>query len=82
MYPNPTGSHESLIWNCRGLGTSHVVHELTKLVNHFRPHMFFLSETNKTSTEMERIRIRLDFDSCLVVHCVGRHGGLTLLCYA
>ncbi|XVF40999.1 hypothetical protein PTKIN_Ptkin01aG0245300 [Pterospermum kingtungense] len=36
-------------------------------------------KTRRRSNEMERIRVRLRFDSCMVVEPVGRGGGLALL---
>ena len=68
-----------LSWNCRGLGSPRTVHELSRLVRKYKPQILFISETKRNKLEMEGIKIKLQFDCCFVVDCVGRGGGLALL---
>ncbi|GLT27461.1 hypothetical protein SLA2020_024580 [Shorea laevis] len=66
-------------WNCRGLGKVSAISELKKLCFQHKPSILFLSETKRTATKMNLIRIDLGFEHCFAVGCVGRGGGLALL---
>ena len=68
-----------LTWNCRGLGSSRTVHELTKLIRIFKPQILFLIETKRKNAEMDWLRVKWDYDNCMVVDSVGRAGGLAML---
>ena len=65
-------------WNCRGLGSSRTVHELTKLLRKYKPQILFLIETKRKRAELEGLRNKWSFDYCLSVDCIGRAGGLAL----
>ncbi|KAM7266465.1 hypothetical protein ACFE04_004362 [Oxalis oulophora] len=69
----------ALFWNCRGLGRPSTVQNLVQLVHKERPMLMFLSETKKTSREMEVIRCRVGMSNCMAVSSSGRSGGLALL---
>ena len=73
------GSHESISWNCRGLGNPRSVRALQDLVRRYNPKVVFLMETKAKNRRMERIRNRLGFANGLCVPCVGRSGGLALI---
>ena len=72
-----------LSWNCRGLGSPPAVRALLRLIRLENPICVFLMETRLKSFEMEVIKQRCGFNSCLVVDCRGagkeRAGGLALL---
>ncbi|GLT96020.1 hypothetical protein SLE2022_136690 [Rubroshorea leprosula] len=68
-----------LAWNCRGLGEVSAILELKKLCFQHKPSIIFLSETKRTATEMNLIRLDLRFEHCFAIDCVGRGGGLALL---
>ncbi|KAK2377607.1 hypothetical protein QL285_078261 [Trifolium repens] len=68
-----------LSWNCRGLGTPSAIPNLRRLALKHRPDLLFLSETLSKSSQMERIRVLLKFDSCLSIDVEGRSGGLAIL---
>ncbi|XVE72066.1 hypothetical protein DITRI_Ditri11bG0008900 [Diplodiscus trichospermus] len=68
-----------LSWNCRGLGTSHAVREVTMMVKAECPRIIFLMETKRKANEMEKSRVQWGIDACLTVDCIGRAGGLALL---
>lgn len=65
-----------LSWNCRGLGNPAIVPVLSELVKARRPDIVFLSETLAVNSRIEDIRVRLNFQSCFTVNCVGRSGGI------
>jgi exonuclease III len=72
-----------LSWNCRGLGNPRAVRALLRLIKLENPQLVFLMETRLKSEEMENIRLRCSFNSCLAVSCKGfgkeRAGGLACL---
>ncbi|MCI02340.1 hypothetical protein A2U01_0023372, partial [Trifolium medium] len=74
---------KTLSWNCRGLGSPRAVQALLRLTRLENPQLVFLMETRLKVDEMERIRSRCGFSSCLSVACSGsgrdRAGGLSLL---
>ncbi|XVF40027.1 hypothetical protein PTKIN_Ptkin01aG0079500 [Pterospermum kingtungense] len=61
------------------LGAPRAVQEMTRLVRIKRPSLLFLMETKRNNREMEWLRVRWGFDSCLTVESVGRAGGVALL---
>ena len=69
-----------LSWNCQGLRNPRAVRDLCYLVRTKKPIMVFLMETKSRKNKMERIRSKLGFPNMLVVDCVGKGGGLVLLC--
>ena len=68
-----------LTWNCRGLGSPRTVHKLIKLIRIFKPQILFLIETKRKNAEMDWLRVKCDYDNCMVVDSVGRVGGLAML---
>lgn len=72
-----------LSWNCRGLGNPPAVRALLRLIRLENPICVFLMETRLKSFEMEGIKQKCGFNSCLAVDCRGtgkeRAGGLALL---
>jgi hypothetical protein len=68
-----------LCWNCRGLGNPRTVRDLCRLVKEKKPKLVFLIETKLRTDKLERIRIRIGFNSVFGVDSVGRSGGLALL---
>lgn len=68
-----------LSWNCQGLGTPLTVRELRALMAQFRPSLVFLMETKNKSEFVQRVKRRLQFQSCLVVDPVGTAGGLAIM---
>jgi exonuclease III len=68
-----------LCWNCRGLGNPRTVRDLCRLVKEKKPNLVFLIETKLRTDKLERIRIRIGFNSVFGVDSVGRSGGLALL---
>lgn len=65
-----------LSWNCRGLGNPATVPTLCELVKARKPDMVFLFETLAVASRVEEIRVKLNFQSCFNVSCVGRSGGV------
>ena len=68
-----------LSWNCRVLGNPQIVQRLCWLVKQKRSSMIFLMETKLRKKKMESIRLQVGFPNMLVMDCVGRNGGLSLL---
>ena len=58
-------------WNCKGLGASRAIHEVTKLVRKFNPQILFLIETKRKNNEMDWLRSRWNYDNCFTVDCMG-----------
>lgn len=65
-------------WNCRGLGKSRTVRELTNLARSCRPKVIGLLETKIDKGRLDRTRINLGFKHGLVVDRVGIAWGLAL----
>jgi len=61
-----------LSWNCWGLGNPWTVRTFKLLVRDKKPNLVFLMETKLLQPKMEVIRVKLGFDSVLVVDCKGR----------
>lgn len=68
-----------LSWNCQGLGNPYTVLSLHHLVKSKSLGVLFLMETKLDKKKMEGIRVKLGFQSVVVVPNRGRSGGLTLL---
>jgi exonuclease III len=68
-----------LSWNCQGLGNLRIVRDLHQMVRDKRPHLVFLMETKMTQRKAEVVRIKLGFDNCFTVDCIGKSGGLMML---
>jgi exonuclease III len=68
-----------LSWNCRGLSTPSAIPNLRNIAQGYQPDILFLSETLSKSQTMERIRVSLNFNSCLSVDVEGRSGGLSVM---
>ncbi|KAL8534133.1 hypothetical protein ACS0TY_010225 [Phlomoides rotata] len=65
-----------LSWNCRGIGHPATVPALCELVRARRPDIVFLFETIVVAARLEVVRIKLKFDYCFAVDCIGYSGGL------
>ncbi|KAL8496770.1 hypothetical protein ACS0TY_020445 [Phlomoides rotata] len=68
-----------LSWNYRGLGQPAIVQALCEHVKARRLDAIFLFETLALCSRLEEIRVKLSFDACLVVDCIGHSGGLAVL---
>ena len=68
----------ALVWNCRGVGNSRIVRDLSTLVRAYNPKLVFLSETRQSEDQMRSLRWRLGLKGCLARRCVGRSGGIAL----
>jgi exonuclease III len=68
-----------LSWNCRGLSTPSAIPNLCNIAQGHQPDILFLSETLSKNQAMERIRVRLKYNSCLSVDVEGRSGGLSVM---
>lgn len=69
----------ALSWNCRGLGNAATVPTISELVRARKPDIVFLFETLSYGVRLESIRIKLKFDFCFSINCIGRSGGLAVL---
>ncbi|KAM6574657.1 hypothetical protein CsatA_022984 [Cannabis sativa] len=67
-----------LSWNCRGLGNSTTVRQLTALVRQHNPEVVILSEVRLPSTKFSRVCTRMKFEGSHYVPPIGRAGGLGL----
>lgn len=65
-------------WNCQRLRNRREVQVLTYLVRKKGPTIFFLMETKLTVSEMQSVKMDMEFPSMLVVPCVRYSGGLAL----
>lgn len=68
-----------LSWNCRGLGQPLAIPTLCELVRVHRPRVIFLFETLAHKNRVEEVRLRLDFQGCFAIDCMGRSGGICAL---
>lgn len=50
-----------------GLWDPRKVREVTKLARRFNPNMLFLIETRKSTSEVELLRVKCNYDCCLAV---------------
>lgn len=76
---SPAGHNDYYRVELLGLGNRQVVEVLAELVRSKAPIIWFLMETTLNVREMEQIKVKLDFQSMLVVSSKGRRGGLALL---
>jgi hypothetical protein len=75
---SPSGAMSCPSFNCRGLGQSPTIQELTCLVCKFCPKVVFISETRQQSNRVQNLRLRLGFNNASVVDSQGKGGGLLL----
>ena len=68
-----------LAWKCRGLGNRRAIDELGDIVQAKDPGIVFLSKTWSTKEQMERIKVKLNFDGLFTVPNEARGGGLALM---
>jgi exonuclease III len=68
-----------LSWNCRGLSTPSAIPNLRNIAQDHKPDILFLSETLSKAQTMEKIRVKLNFNSCLSIDVEGRSGGLSVM---
>ncbi|KAL8531098.1 hypothetical protein ACS0TY_007925 [Phlomoides rotata] len=68
-----------LSWNCRGLGHPATIPFICELVRARRPVIIFLFETLSPSYRLEELHVKLGFDSCFNVDCIGHIGGISIL---
>jgi hypothetical protein len=67
-------------WNCRGLGQSSTVQELTTLVRAKNPSLVFLMETRRSAQRaIMNLKWRLSLRHSVGIDSVGHSGGLVLL---
>lgn len=69
-----------LSWNCRSLGKARTVRVLNDLIKDRNPDVVFLIETISQANKIEELRIKLGYSQCFAVDCVGRSGGLAMMC--
>ncbi|CAM8943394.1 unnamed protein product [Rhodiola kirilowii] len=69
---------KTLVWNCRGIGSSSAVRALKEIISSSCPLVVGLIETKCGSRRCEIVRVKLGFDCCFVVPARGRSGGLAL----
>ena len=65
-------------WNCRGLGQSRAVHELTKLVNKHSPTILFLMETRVKDHKLKTLCLKLHLENVFIESRVNTGGKLAL----
>lgn len=65
--------------NCQGMGSTWKIQFLKDLIRQERPDIIFLCETISNKVQMERIRLKIQFQGMIVVEPQGRSGGLALL---
>ncbi|XP_060960728.1 uncharacterized protein LOC133031275 [Cannabis sativa] len=65
-------------WNCRGLGNPRALQFLVDICVSKKPKFLFLCETLCKKDIVERVKIKLGFESCFSVEAQGRKGGLAL----
>ncbi|XP_071918974.1 uncharacterized protein [Coffea arabica] len=69
----------AVVWNCRGSGSPLTVSQLEEVVRLHSPELVFLAETKNKKFVMNKIRMRLRYDSLFVVDPIGRAGGLAVI---
>ena len=72
------GDFNEIILNCRGLGNQWPVQELHTFVRFEAPQVLFLMETRLSDKDLEWLRCRLGFVSCLGVDRIRTGGRLAL----
>ena len=65
-------------WNCRGLGQSRAVHELTELVNKHLPTILFLMETRVKDHKPKTLCSKLHLENVFIEPRVNTGGRLAL----
>ena len=65
-------------WNCRGLGKSRAVLELTEMVKKYSPNMVFLMETRSKERYLKNLYHKLDMENLFIVPRHNTRGGLAL----
>jgi hypothetical protein len=65
-------------WNCRGLGQSRTVQELTSLTRAKSPSMVFLMETRRSARHAMNLKWRLRLRNSIGVDSIGQGGCLVL----
>lgn len=76
---NLVGAHgEPHQGNCRGVGNSRTICDLTALVQYCNLKLVFLSETRQSEERVKKLRWRLGLKGCLAVSSNGLSGGIAL----
>ena len=65
-------------WNCRGLGKSRAILELTEMVKKYYPNMVFLMETRSKERYLKNLCRKLDMENLFIVPRHNTGGGLAL----
>ncbi|XP_031090962.1 uncharacterized protein LOC115995954 [Ipomoea triloba] len=60
------------------MGSSRTIRELLDMVSKQRPSFVFIMETKSTTSQMERVRVRMGYEGLFCVDRVGLGGGLAL----
>uniref|UniRef100_A0A803PSM6 CCHC-type domain-containing protein n=1 Tax=Cannabis sativa TaxID=3483 RepID=A0A803PSM6_CANSA len=68
-----------LSWNARGIRSDRAFRNFSCLVSSFGPDILFIMESRLVKNVVDKLRIKLNFDSGLEVPRIGRGGGLLLL---
>ncbi|KAL0845571.1 hypothetical protein Bca101_018817 [Brassica carinata] len=71
--------HETVCWNCRGLGTDSTVRRLKEINRKYLPDILCLSKTKQQDDYVRDIAAQLGFPISVIVTPVGAGGGLVLL---
>jgi hypothetical protein len=61
------------------LSTPSAIPNLRNLAHGYQPEILFLSETLSKTQTLERIRVQLNYSSCLAIDVEGRSGGLAVM---
>ncbi|PNX99600.1 ribonuclease H [Trifolium pratense] len=68
-----------LSWNCRGLAKPNAVPNHRNLARGHRPDVIFLFETLSNARQLESLRVKLGYESCLSIDVQGHSGGIAVL---
>ncbi|XP_028097038.1 uncharacterized protein LOC114296911 [Camellia sinensis] len=68
----------ALAWNCQGVGSPLIIHQLKELSKLYSPGFFFLSETKNSEKKLRNIQQNLHMDQSCIVDPMGTAGGLAL----
>ena len=68
-----------LSWNVRGLGNPRTRLTIRKIVQKYKPQLFFVCETKLESAQVREECGKLNFDKCFAVSRNEKGGGITMM---
>lgn len=68
-----------LIWNARGLGNQHAIHNLRLLIATRNPQLLLICETKLVASQCNKFRFKFQYTGLFSVDSEGRRGGLMIL---